>query len=78
MPEQDKKLVAHMQTTAERELKAKKVRLGGGGKDVDGTGRDAGGRGRAKGAADDNDDTGGISKALRTFDTIMEGEISLV
>ncbi|CAM9298528.1 unnamed protein product, partial [Hapterophycus canaliculatus] len=30
MPEQDRKLVAHMQTTAERELKAKKTRLTGG------------------------------------------------
>lgn len=63
MPEQDKKLVAHMQTTAERELKAKKTRLAGGR-----GGGDDGGRG---GGA--NPGEGKITKAVRTFDTIMEG-----
>ncbi|CBJ29712.1 conserved unknown protein [Ectocarpus siliculosus] len=63
MPEQDKKLVAHMQTTAERELKAKKTRLAGGR-----GGGDDGGRG---GSA--NPGEGKITKAVRTFDTIMEG-----
>lgn len=74
MPEQDKKLVAHMQTTAEREIKAKKVRLagrgGGGGGDeaLISTDSNAGrGGGGKEGEA-------GISKALRTFDAIMEGE----
>lgn len=64
MPEQDRKLVAHMQTTAERELKAKKTRL-------------TGGRGGANdGAKGGGGNDGGITKALRTFDTIM-GKSSL-
>lgn len=71
MPEQDKKLVAHMQTTAERELRAKKTRLAGGG-DANG-GDGSGGRGRGHGA-EENDGRGGVTKALRTFDAIMEGE----
>lgn len=60
MPEEDKKLVAHMQTTAERELKAKKTHLSGG---------HEGGDDWAKRGGD-----GGIKKALRTFDTMMEGK----
>lgn len=69
MPEGDKKLVAHMQTTAERELRAKKTHLGGsqGGGD-DGAKRGGGG----KGGSD-----GGITKAVRTFDTMMEGKCIL-
>lgn len=63
MPEDDKKLVAHMQTIAERELKAKKTRLSGGR-----GGGDNGARGSGGGEGE-----GGITKALRTFDTIMEG-----
>lgn len=64
MPEQDKKLVAHMQTIAEREIKAKKVRLAG---------RGSGGGGNSRSVGGDEGDAG-ISKALRTFDAIMEGE----
>lgn len=64
MPEHDRKLVAHMQTIAERELKAKKMRLSGGR-----GGRDDGARGGGGGEGE-----GGITKALRTFDTIMEGK----
>lgn len=64
MPEHDKKLVVHMQTIAERELKAKKTRLGGGR-----VGGDNGVKGDGGGGGD-----GGITKALRTFDTIMEGK----
>lgn len=62
MPEDDKKLVAHMQTIAERELKAKKTRLSGGRGGGDNDARGSGGG------------EGGITKALRTFDTIMEGK----
>ncbi len=58
MPDQDKKLVAHMQATAEKELKAKKTRL-------------SSGRGRENTAAGGGE--GGITRALRTFDTVMEG-----
>ena len=64
MPEDDKKLVAHMQTIAERELRAKKTRLSGGHR-----GGDNGVRGGRGGEGE-----GGITKALRTFDTIMEGK----
>ncbi|CAM9490460.1 unnamed protein product [Scytosiphon promiscuus] len=60
MPEQDRKLVAHMQTTAERELKAKKTRLIGGR-----GGADDGGKG-------DVGNVNGITKAMRSFDAIME------
>lgn len=60
MPEQDKKLVAHMQATAEKELKAKKTRLAGG---------RGGGENSAAGGGE-----GGITKALRTFDSVMEGK----
>lgn len=59
MPDQDKKLVAHMQATADKELKAKKTRLAGG---------RGGGENTAVGRGE-----GGITKALRTFDTVMEG-----
>lgn len=65
MPEHDKKLVAHMQTTAERELKAKKTRLIGG---------RGGGDNGARGGGGGKQGEGGITKALRTFDTIMEGK----
>lgn len=65
MPEQDKKLVAHMQTVAEREIKAKKTRLAGG--DSGASKRDGGGDAEA-----------GISKALRTFDAIMGGGLCSV
>lgn len=70
MPEQDKKLVAHMQTTAERELKAKKLRLTGGG---NGGGHASGGAG-GRGGSSGNGEDGGVTKALRTFDAIM-GEL---
>lgn len=67
MPDQDKKLVAHMQTIAEREIKAKKARLVGrsGGDD----GGKAGGR---------TEREAGIVKALRTFDAMMEGKFKTV
>lgn len=71
MPEHDKKLVAHMQTTAERELKAKKTRLIGGR-----AGGDNGARGGGGGGGDEG--KGGITKAVRTFDAIMEGKYSYV
>lgn len=72
MPEQDKKLVAHMQTTAEREIKAKKTRLAGDGRNAND--REGGvGRGRSN-VAEENNARGGVTKALRTFDAIMEGE----
>lgn len=69
MPDEDKKLVAHMQMIAERELKAKKIRLAGNGRDAsagDGDGA------RGDGGAED----GGVKKALRTFDAMMEGGCS--
>lgn len=70
MPEQDKKLVVHMQTIADREIKAKKTRLAGrGGGGGDGT---SGARGGKEGT-----DEAGISKALRTFDAIMEGAFGI-
>lgn len=65
MPEHDKKLVAHMQTIAEREVKAKKTRLAGG---------RGGGDNVVRGNGGGDDGEGGITKALRTFDTIMEGK----
>lgn len=68
MPEQDKKLVAHMQTTAEREIKAKKARLSGRGVEDSGAVRH-GSKGTTGGPGE-----AGISKALRTFDAIMEGK----
>lgn len=68
MPEQDKKLVAHMQTIADREIKAKKTRLAGRGDGGGGSGGTSGNRG-----GKDVDGEAGISKALRTFDAIMEG-----
>lgn len=66
MPEEDKKLVAHMQTTAERELKAKKAHLAGG--------HEGGGDGAKRGGGGKGGGDGGIKKALRTFDTMMEGK----
>lgn len=72
MPEQDKKLVAHMQTTAEREIKAKKARLSGRG----GGGGDDGALGGGRRTEADEGEAG-ISKALRTFDAMMEGACRL-
>lgn len=72
MPEQDKKLVAHMQTIAEREIKAKKARLSGRGVDDNGAVRH-GSRGSGGGGGSGGPGEAGISKALRTFDAIMEG-----
>lgn len=67
MPEQDRKLVVHMQMIAERELKAKEAlrKKGdqGRGKDQD----------AARGAGAD-EHASGVVKAARTFDTLMEGE----
>lgn len=73
MPEQDKKLVAHMQTTAEREIKAKKARLGGRGVEDNAAIRQ-GSRGSSGGGGGEGE--AGISKALRTFDAIMEGKLT--
>lgn len=74
MPEQDKKLVSHMQTTAERELKAKKARLNYGGDDGGEDNVEGVRRGRAdKGREGER----GITKALRAFDSIMEGEFGV-
>lgn len=71
MPEQDKKLVSHMQTTAERELKAKKARLNPGG---DGGGEDNAKAVRRGRADSSRDGERGITKALRAFDSMMEGK----
>lgn len=76
MPEQDKKLVAHMQTTAEREIKAKKARLSGRGVEDNGAVRH-GSRASNGGGGSDGPGEAGISKALRTFDAIMEGKFIL-
>lgn len=74
MPEQDKKLVAHMQTTAEREIKAKKARLSGRGVEDNAAVRHGSRANSGGGGGSDGPGEAGISKALRTFDAIMEGK----
>lgn len=66
MPEGDKKLISHMKTTAEREIKLKKSRLAD---EAAGTSKLASSRTSEAGV-----DTRGISKALRKFDAITRGE----
>lgn len=69
MPEEDRKLIANMKTIAEREIRAKKARLGGAGEGA----KDRASAGdQALGA--EKDDTSGIARALRKFDAMMEGE----
>ena len=71
MPEQDRKLVANMQTIAEREIKAKKERFANG----DGSKDENSARVvRNRRTADGRDGEAGIAKALRAFDAMMEGK----
>lgn len=69
MPEQDRKLVANMQSVAQRELKAKKARLTF---EIEGAAGDRSSTGGVQGDKDDGD-AARISKAFRTFDSIMQG-----